>query len=171
MTRFSDGEPLIGGPDGSVAQQERRWYYTQFRQAQGKDASSYGLGRTEDSRWGVECVLPGGTHRRLGIWDSWEDAIRVQDYCVQRDTVTKMCLIELYENANYEPLEKLLGDAIAFGQLPRRRVRLTIEVDVEMRGTDDEIRTYALFHTRAGSGIRAARVTSFDGPRLEEPRP
>jgi hypothetical protein len=119
----------------------------------------------------VHCVLPDGTTAQLGLWDNFEDGLRVQDYCVQRDTVVKMALIELYENTNDEPLTKLLEDALTFGQLPRRRVRLTVELDVEMRGTDEEIKSYAVFHCRGGSGVRAARVTGFDGPRIEEPRP
>jgi hypothetical protein len=169
VTRFSDGEPLIT-PEGSDSQRERRWYYTNFRQAAGRSGSAYGVGHTADDRWGIECVLPDGTKRRLGAVDRWEDALRIQDYCVQRDTAVKLAIIELYENANYTPLEKLLADALTFGQLPRRRMRVTLEVDVEMRGTDDEIATYLLFHARSGSSVRAARVTSIEGPRLEEPR-
>lgn len=167
--RHSDRAPLISAEEreGSEAQRERRWFYTTFRQAGGKGGATYGVGRTPDDKWGIECVLPDGTHRRLGVVDSWEDAARIQDYCVQRDIATKLAMIELYEHANYEPLEKLLKDALVFGQLPRRRMRVTLEVDVDMRGTDDEIKTYLLFHARSGASVSAARVVSIDGPSLE----
>lgn len=172
MSRFSDGATLSDEiREGSEAQRERRWYYTNFRQASGRGGSAYGVGRTADDRWGVECVLPNGDHKKLGVLDTWEQALRVQDYCVQRDVAVKLAMIELYEHANYEPMEKLLADGLTFGQLPRRRMRVTLEVDVEMRGTDDEIASYLLFHTRSGSSIRAARVTTLVGPPLEEPRP
>lgn len=172
MSRFSDGATLSTETrEGSEAQRERRWYYTNFRQASGRGGSAYGVGRTQDDRWGVECVLPDGTHRKLGVLDTWEQALRVQDYCVQRDVAVKLAMIELYEHANYEPMEKLLADALTFGQLPRRRMRVTLEVDVEMRGTNDEISNYLLFHTRAGSSIKAARIVEMEGPELEEPRP
>lgn len=156
-------------PNSSEAQQERRWFYHSYRQAFGRNGSAYGLGRTINQRWAVDCVLPNGTKRRLGAWDDFEDGLKVQDYCVQRDTAVKMCLIELYEHGNPDPLEKLVTDARTFGQLPRRRVRVTLEVDVEMRGTDEEIKTYLLFHLRGGISIKAARVTGFEGPRIKEP--
>lgn len=172
MSMFSDGASLGEGTiEGSEAQRERRWYYTQFRQASGRGGSAYGVGRTADERWGVECVLPNGDHKKLGVLDTWEQALRVQDYCVQRDVAVKLAMIELYEHANYEPMEKLLADALTFGQLPRRRMRVTLEVDIEMRGTDDEIANYLLFHTRAGSSIKAARVMEIVGPPMEAPRP
>lgn len=160
----------LGGLAGSEDQQVHRWYVTNYRQANGRPGAAYELAHDPEMRWSVACVLPDGTKRRLAVFDDYETGLRVQDYCVQRDTVVKMSLIELYENGNPDPLEKLIYDAATFGQLPRRRVRLTLEVDVEMRGTDDEIKTYALFHTRAGSGIKAARVIDFEGPRIEEPR-
>ena len=168
--RYSDRAPLTQDErEGSIEQRERRWFYTQYRQAQGKSAAAYGVGRTEDNRWGVECVLHDGRRMRIGVWSQWEEALRVQDYCVQRDIATKLALIELYENANYEPLRKLTSDALTFGQLPRRRLRVTMELEVEMRGTDDEIRSYLNFHVRTASRVSAARVTKLEGPRLEEP--
>lgn len=157
--------------EGTIDQQERRWYFNNFRQASGRGGSAYALARDTNNRWHVLCYLPDGEARPLGIWDDFESGLRVQDYCVQRDTAVKMALIELWENGNYDPMDKLLSDAVTFGQLPRRRVRLTLEVDVDMRGTDDEIKTYALFHMRGASSVRAARVTGFEGPRIEEPRP
>lgn len=155
----------------SEEMQERRWFALNYRQSAGRMGSSYGLVRGPDGRFGIDCILPDHTLRRLGVVDSYEDALKIQDYCVQRDNVVKMCLIELYEHGNYEPMDKLMSDAVNFGQLPRRRVRLTLEVDVEMRGTDEEIRAYAIQHIRHGSGVRAARVSKFEGPRIEEPRP
>lgn len=172
MTRFADGAPLITN-EGTEDQQERRWYYKNFRQSFGRSGSAYGLMRLEDGRWRVDCILDPqdpGSAKRLGVWDSWEDALRVQDYCVQRDVVCKLALIQLYEHANYEPMEKFLTDAVAFGQLPRRRLRVTLEIDIEHRGTDEEAKAYALVHLRTVGGIKAARVVSIEGPRLEEPK-
>lgn len=172
MPRYADREPLT--PDereGSEAQRERRYYYQNFRQAVGRSGAAYGVAKLDDGMLAVDCILDDGTTRRLGVWSDWSDAVKVQDYCVQRDVATKLALIQLYEYANYLPLEKLLEDAVAFGELPRRRVRLTLEVDVDMRGTDEEIASYVLFHTRAGSSVKAARVVKFDGPRLKEPKP
>lgn len=167
-----DYQPGLDQPDpgSSEDQQVRRWYITNYRQANGRSGSAYALARDINNRWTVQCVFADGTTAQLGLWDDFESGLKVQDYCVQRDTVVKLALIELYENANEEPLIKLLNDALTFGQLPRRRVRLTMEVDIEMRGTDDEIKAYAIFHCRGGSGVRAARVIDFDGPRIEEPR-
>lgn len=169
MRTVEGPEPLT--IEGSEQQQERRWYVANYRQAAGRGGSAYALMLSPDKRWVVECVLSDGSKRRLGAVDDYETALRVQDYCVQRDTAVKLALIELYQNANYDPMEKLLADAASFGQLPRRRVRLSLDVDVEMRGTDDEIKTYLLFHLRGGVSVKAARVTSFDGPRIEEPHP
>lgn len=172
MSRLGDSAQLPSDNAGdSLWQAERRWY-VHFRQshvgAHGSPAAC-GLARTADDRWLVDWRIAGREPMRLGTWDLYEDALRVQDYCVTRDTATKLALAELHERANYEPLEKLLADAVAFGQLPRRRVRLTIEVDVEMRGTDAEIQAYSLQHVRSGISVRAARITQFDGPRIEEP--
>jgi len=167
---MADDYSTLGGLAGSEDQQVQRWYVTNYRMANGRPGSAYELAHDANMRWSVACVLPDGSKRRLAVTENYESGLRVQDYCVQRDTLVKLSLIELYENGNPDPLEKLIDDALTFGQLPRRRVRLTLEVDVEMRGTDEEIKTYALFHTRAGSGIKAARVTDFDGPRIEEPR-
>lgn len=172
MTRLGDSADRPSDNAGdSLWQKERRWY-VHFRQANigahGTPAA-YGLARTSDDRWLVDCQIPGREPMRLGVWNLYEDALRVQDYCVTRDTATKLALAQLHEQANYEPLEKLLADAVQFGQLPRRRVRVTLEVDVELRGTDDEIKSYLLQHARSGISIKAARVVSLEGPRLEEP--
>ena len=178
MTRLSDtwtddapgDNPLTA--EGSDDQQERRWYFHNFRSAAGRGGSAYGLARDDNMNWHVLCYLPSGDVRPLGIYD-FETGLRVQDYCVKRDTVVKMALIELWERSNSEPFERLLEDAQAFGELPRRLVRLKLEVQVELRGTDAEIENYVLQHCRGASGIRAARVIpgSFDGPRIEEPSP
>lgn len=168
MSRYSDTNPLII-ESPSDNQQERRWYYTNFRKAFGQSGSAYGIARTEDDRWLVDCHLPDGRKLKLGTWNEWEEALKIQDYCVQRDVMVKMALIELYEHANYEALESLLTDALLFGRLPRRRVRVTLEVDIEMRGTDEEISSYLLLHVRSGTAIKTARVAGIDGPRLEEP--
>lgn len=162
-------------PGDSLWASERRWY-VMFRQAHvgahGSPAAC-GLARSEDSEgtvaWIVDYRVQGRDPMRLGSWPSYEEALRVQDYCVTRDTATKLALAELYEHANYEPLEKLLKDAVQFGQLPRRRVRITLEVDVEMRGTDAELQAYTLQHVRSGISVRAARVVTIEGPRIEEP--
>lgn len=155
----------------ATASAERRWYYHAFRQAWGKAGSTYGLSRDRENTWRLECILPGGIKRSLALLDSYEEALRTMDYCAHRDTAVKLALVELYENANPDPLEKIINDGKMMGELPRRRLRLTVVVDVEMRGTDEEIRAYVEFHTRAGSSIKAAKVTDVSGPRLEEPRP
>ena len=168
----TDYQPGSDQPDpgSSEDQQVHRWYATNYRQANGSAGSAYQLAPDDQMRWRVSCILPNGVARSLALVEDYESGLRIQDYCVQRDTMVKLSLIELYENANADPLEKLIDDALTFGQLPRRRVRLTLEVDVEMRGTDDEIKTYALFHMRSVSSVRAARVIGFEGPRIEEPR-
>lgn len=171
MTRHSDRDPLVGSDAPSEAQQERRWYYHNFRQAFGKMGATYALGRGPDTRWFVECILPTGDKRRLGSWPDFEQGLRVQDYCVGRDTAVKMALIQLYEHANYDPMEKLLEDALTFGELPRRRIRVTVEIDVDMRGTDEEIKYYIEASCRTMTCAKAARVTEMDGPRITEPRP
>lgn len=171
----SDHQPSDRAGD-SLWATERRWY-VMFRQAHvgahGTPAAC-GLVRSEDPNgnvsWVVDYRIVGREAMRLGSWSSYEEALRVQDYCVTRDTATKLALAELYERANYEPLAKLLEDAVQFGQLPRRRVRITLEVDVEMRGTDEEIKSYLLLHARSGISIKAARVIDIEGPRLSEPQ-
>jgi hypothetical protein len=120
--------------------------------------------------WIVDYRIGSKDPLRIHVCDSYESALRLQDYCVTRDMATKLALAELYERGNYEPMEKLVADALTFGQLPRRRVRLTLEVDVEMRGTDEEISSYLLLHARSGISVKAARVTGFNGPRLTEPQ-
>lgn len=152
---------------------ERRWYYHAFRQAFGRGGSAYALSRNaSNNEWRLECVLPDTSKRSLALLETYEEALRVMDYCVHRDTAVKLALIELYENANPDPLERLINDGKVFGELPRRRMRFTVTVDVEMRGTDTEIISYLEAHLRhAGTFVKAAKVTGVEGPRLEEPRP
>jgi len=160
----------VGGTEGSVEQRERRWYVNSYRQAAGRQGSAYAVEREADSDvWWVKVYLPNGEQRHLGHYD-FETALRVQDYCVSRDTVTKLALIQLWEYGNSDPIEKLLTDAQTFGELPRRRVALTIEVHMDMRGTDEEIKNYVQQHMRTSPRCKAARVVDFNGPRIEEPR-
>ena len=168
----SPAEAAGEDPSRAYASQERRWYYHAFRQAWGRAGSTYGLSRTAGSNtWRLECILPNNTKRALALLDNYEEALRVMDYCAHRDTAIKLALVELYENANPDPLEKLINDGRVFGDLPRRRMRVTLQLDVEMRGTDEQIKSYVELHCRSGLSVKAARTVNLEGPRLEEPRP
>lgn len=160
-------------PELRQAFEERRWYYHAFRQAFGRGGSTYALSRsrTQENSWRIECILPGGNRRTLAALDSYEDALRLLDYCTHRDMAVKLALIQLYEHGNIEPLEKLVAEGKITGELPRRRATLQLSIVVEMRGTDEEIRSYVEAHCRASLHIKAARVTQLAAPRLEEPRP
>ena len=150
--------------------QERRWYFINFRQAFGKSGSAYGLARDEFGTWKLGCILPNGDLLQVAAKLEYEDAMRLQDYCCQRDTACKIALMELYEKGNFDPLLEMIERGKALGNMPRRRMVATIEVEIESRGTDDEIRSYLIMHARSASSIMSARVTNLAGPRLDEPR-
>lgn len=168
----SAAEAAGDNPATSATFAERRWFYHAYRQAWGRGGSAYGLARSaNNNEWRLECILPDGTHRALALLDTYEQALRVMDYCTHRDTAVKLALAELYENANPDPLERLINDGRVFGELPRRRLRVTVELDVEMRGTDEEIKSYIHHHIRTSPHIKNVAVGPVTGPRLEEPRP
>ena len=155
----------------SEAMQERRWYYHSFRQAFGRAGSAYGLARSPDNRWFLDVLLPDGTKRRLFMVPDFEAGLRSQDYCSKHDTLVKIALIEADTKGDLDHLEQLLVDSIEFGEMPKRRLVLSMEVEVFMRGTDEEIKSHMLLAIRSNSGVSAAKINFIDGPRIEEPRP
>ncbi len=156
----------------SIESAERRWYFTNFRQAFGKGGSAYGLAQDDKNpgRWKLACVLPGGTLLNVANDLDYEEGLRLQDYCAQRDTATKLNLMEVYENGNFQPILDWVERGKALGALPRRRMTVTVELEVESRGSDEEIKSYLIMHARSSTSVMAARVTNLAGPRLTEPR-
>ena len=154
----------------SVEAQERRWYYYAHRQAFGRNGSTYAFACSPDGQLVITCTLPDGTQRRLGLVPDYESGLRALDYCSQHDNLVKIAMIKLYEHFNPEPLANLLIEAVQFGELPRRRVKMVVEVELDMRGSDDEMKNYLLLHMRGATGVRAAKVNEVSGPRIEEPR-
>lgn len=151
--------------------EERRWFYYGWRDAVNRSGSAYGLSRSPDNRWFIEVYLPGNIKRRMFGVPELESGLKAQDYCVRNDTQAKIALMQLDENGDTDQLEKLRSDAITMGELPKRRMRLTIDVDVMMRGTDEEIKYYVCSALRSAPSVVGARVTFIDGPKIEEPRP
>jgi hypothetical protein len=156
----------------SVESAERRWYFTNFRQAFGKAGSAYGLATDDKNpgRWKLACILPGGSLLNVANDLEYEEGLRLQDYCAQRDTATKMALMEVYENGNFKPILDWVEKGKALGALPRRRMKVTLELEVESRGSDEEIKSYLIMHARSSTSVMAAVVTNMAGPRLTEPR-
>lgn len=158
--------------DTSVESQERRWYFVNYRQAFGKGGSAYGLAKDDKNpgQWKLGCVLPNGRLLHVANNLSYEEGLRLQDYCAQRDTATKLNLMEVYENGNFQPIIDWVERGKALGALPRRRMTITLELEVESRGSDDEIKSYLIMHARSSTSVMAARIVNLAGPRLDEPR-
>jgi hypothetical protein len=151
--------------------QERRYYYLNYRQSFGRSGSSVAIGRDSAQHLFISVIMPDGQHLRLGFAADYEEALRIQDYCIKHDTLVKLALIELYEKGNYDPMEAFLEQAKQFGDLPRRKLTLNVEVTVEMSGSDNEIINYMLMHIRGAISVKSAKVSLMEGPRLTEPRP
>lgn len=158
--------------ESSEESQERRWYFVNYRQAFGKGGSAYGLATDPKNpgMWRLGCVLPNGTLMPVANQLTYEEGLRLQDYCTQRDTATKLALMEVFENGNFDPILDLIERGKALGALPRRRMTVTLELEVESRGSDEEIKSYLVMHARSSTSVMSARVTNLAGPRLNEPR-
>lgn len=153
----------------AIELEERRWYFHGFRQIKG--GAAYGLQRSPDNQWIVSITLPDRDNRRLFGVPDYESGLRAQDYCTRHDTLVKIALIELDQNGNPEQMQKLRAEAIEWGELPRRRMRLTIEVDVDMRGTNAEIQYYVETSIRSAANVTGAKCKFIEGPEIREPRP
>lgn len=150
--------------------EERRWFVLNYRSAAGRNAAAYGITRSPDNRWFIEIWLPDAVKRKLFGVPDFESAMRAQDYCAKHDTLVKIALIQL-DLGDPDQMSKLRTDAIELGELPKRRMRLTIDVEVHMRGTNDQISYYVESLLRGSSSVTGAKVRFIEGPELKEPRP
>jgi hypothetical protein len=150
--------------------EERRWYINGYRSAAGRNAAAYGLTRSPDNRWFIEIWLPNEIKRKLFGVPDYESGMRAQDYCAKHDTLVKIALIHL-DQGEPEQMSKLRRDAIELGELPNRRMRLTLDIEVVMRGTNDQISYYVESLLRGSSSVTGAKTRFIEGPELKEPRP
>lgn len=153
----------------SEAMQERRWYTHSVRQY--RNSAGYVLSRSPDNRWFLEIILPEGLKRRLFGVDDYEAGLRAQDFCSKHDTRVKICLAELDLNGNLDLMEALQTEAVEAGELPRRRIKFTIELEVETRDTDEATKNQLMLTIRQNMAVTSALIKYVDAPRIKEPRP
>ena len=107
------------------------------------EATSDGQFQTEslpDGEWRVKCVIEKDSYV-IGKF-SEADAKKVLRYCSMKPERARHAVRQLYLHGEYTPLEVFIDAALAYTYHEYRQVRVTVEVSVGMKGSDDDIVNY-----------------------------